>query len=564
MDIPLNISEISVPQRNSFFNYNSLHEGIMRKFLYNITPSFIRSFDAYLLKNAPLGWQLQLPTITWSWFLITLITLPIPFLVKLDNTGDDDIIGVILIAVLTAVLEAFLFVYILIQFNVTKTFGKRVVLNGFKEQLAYLYVFLLCMLHIIFYPLIVDVRKSKLMTDEEIRNEAVIYNQASFYFMGKEPSYRYFPSDSSFLHYEFLEQYGYAIYREANGNAAETYYIERVKPAMRNFFLYDSEMIDSKYTRDVIGCPKLYLTEDNYITEVYYNYNADGSYKPVDTLYFETYQLQKKTDAERLRDISAFLKLYKKYSYNYSDTYFDSPEETLNKYKSNRFSPVVTSMDGISRDYPVTTVDGELEAADNSTQVDGYRISEVHSTISEARYRKWHNVFLRFIIAFHVALCFSVLLFLFKNTRLREFILMFVYTGLLALAVIILTVVFSGKEDFGIHVVLLVFLTGIYFSFLEPKAKHFSSLKTIFVLVSNATFAYAPLFFFLYFYEYMEVGKLDYEYCNTHQQLCDERRALADMILYSCIWGGIAFYILLGSTLYKKTYERFNALPLAK
>ncbi len=536
----------------------------MRKFIHKITPSFIQSFNTYLLKHAPVGWQLQLPTITWCWFLITLLTIPIPFLVKLDNTGDDDIIAVILIAVLTAVLEAFLFVYILIQFNVTKTFGRRVFLNGFKEQLAYLYVFMLCMMHIIFYPLVVDIRKGNLMTAEEIRSEAIIYNQASFYFMGKKTCYLYFPSDSSFLHYEYFEEYDYKNSSETGGNAAATYYIERVKPAMKNYFLYDSEMIDSKYTRDVIGCPKLYMTEDNYIQEEYYNYNADGTYHLLDTLYYEKYQLQKKTDAERLRDISDFLKLYKKYSYNYSTIYFDSPEETLNKYKSNRFSQVISDPNSISTDYAVTSVDGEAEVVDNSTQVNGYQISDVHSTISESKYNKWPNLFLRLIIVFHVAICFGVLLFLFKNTRLRDFILMFVYTGLLALAVIILTVVFSGKEDFGIHVVLLVFLTGMYFSFFEPRAKHYSSLKTVFVLVSNATFAYAPLFFFLYFYEYLGVGKLEYEYCVNHQDICDERREMANLIMYCCIWGGIAFYLLLGSTVYKKTYERLNALPLAK
>ena len=178
---------------------------MMMKFIDKITPSIIRVFNQHLLKHAPLGWQLQLPTITWVWILVTVITLPIPFLIHIDNSGDDDTLAIILISVLTAVQEGFLFVYILIQFNNTKSFGKQVILNGFKEQFGYLYVFMLCMLHIIFYPLIIDIRKGNLMTPQEIKQEAIIFNTASFYFMGEPSDYRYFPTEKSYLKYKYYD-----------------------------------------------------------------------------------------------------------------------------------------------------------------------------------------------------------------------------------------------------------------------------------------------------------------------------------------------------------------------
>jgi hypothetical protein len=551
----------------------------MRKFIDKITPSFIRSYNTTLLKNAPLGWQLQLPTITWLWFLVTLLTVPIPFLINQDKSGDDDIIAVILIAVLTAVLVAFLFVYILIQFNNTKTFGRRVFLNGLKEQFAYLYVFMLCSLHIIFYPLIVDIRKSNLMTAEEIRKEAVVYNQASFYFMGEPNAYRYFPSDETFLHYKKLELYGQYGSQDEDYNGEqvasrehykETYYIEHVKPMMRAYFRGETEILDPIYIRNLKNCPKLYMVEGNNLYENYYDYGSSYARQlELDTLHYDKYQLKNKSDAERLKDIIAFIKLYNKYSTDeyFSLIHFEAPDEILQKYNSNSFSKTFHDLDGdISSDHQVMTVEGKVEVEESMDQLSHYRISNVHGTIARAKFYKWEHLLMRLTITFFVALCLSILLFLFKNARLREFILMFVYSALLALAVIILTIILFGDEDFGVHVVMIVFFIGIYFSFLDQRSEHYSSLKTIFILLSNATFAFAPIFLFMYFHEYLDIGQIEdsYEYCKKNPVACDEHYAMVDLIQNCSLWGGIAFYLFIGSTFYKKVYERIQALPLAK
>jgi hypothetical protein len=537
----------------------------MRKFIDKITPSFILAYNARLLKNAPLGWQLQLPTITWVWLLITIITLPIPFFITLEKRGDDDVLAAILISVLTAVLEGFLFAYIVIQFNNTKTFGRRVFLNGFKEQLAYLYVFMLCMLHIIFYPLIVDIRKGNLMTAEEIRKEAVTYNQASFYFMSDARAYRYFPTDETFLHYEELE--GSAEYRGDNDHlqSKETYYIETVKPMMRAYFSGESEFSSPKCTRDVVGCPKMYMIEDNYISEHYYG-DYDFDYRR--NLYFEKYQLKKKSDEERLKDIVDFIKMYTKYSDDYyGNVGFQQPEIILSNYKSNRFISCFHETDNISDG--ITSVDVyAVEPASNISQLDGYRISSVHNTISGSQKYKWRDLWVRLGITFHVALCLSVLLFIFKNIRLREFILTFVYSALLVLAVIILTIVLFQDEAFAIHVMWVVFLLGIYFSFFEQNAKHYSSLKTTFILLTNAVFSYAPLVIYVYFHEYLTMWHLPDDFSCTastgNQAICDAHYQMHQILFHGLLWGGPVFYILFGSTLYKKTYERLLALPLAK
>jgi|GEM_PF-4561468 hypothetical protein len=552
----------------------------MKKFIDRITPSFIKRYNDYLLKNAPLGWQLQLPTITWLWFLITLITLPLPFLYALDLRGKDDIQGIILVSVLTAVLEGGLFVYLLIQFNSTKSFGKRVVINGFKEQFAYLYVFMLCMVHIIFYPIIVDYRKGDVMSEKEIIQEAVTYNKAVHYFMGDEYHYRYFPSDSSFLHYMYIKKYPSYEYREASDegyeNKEEEYYIEQVKPLLQPYFLPDTELIAPQYTRVLKRCPKLYMIYDSYLNENYSDESNIRFYK--DSLHYEKYQLQKKSDDERMDDIKKLIVLYTRYSESYNESsyyndmiYFDSPKQILEKYKTNHFDWVMYNEDEVSRAVPVKIIDGEEVTRDIYAELNDYKISEVHSTIMGAKQNKWKHLFLRLMVCFHVAVAFSLLLFLFKNIRLKEFILMFVYPALLTLAVSILNVVlFRGKEHFPIHVIIAVFLVGVYFSFLNRRNKQFSSLKTIFILLTNLTLAYAPVFLFLYFHEYHDIGKIenaDYyypNYCGDHPEICAQHEFMLDVIMQSCLWGGIAFYFLIGSFLYKKVYERIWALPLKK
>ena len=163
---------------------------------------------------------------------------------------------------------------------------------------------------------------------------------------------------------------------------------------------------------------------------------------------------------------------------------------------------------------------------------------------------------MRLMVCFFVGLCLSIFLFVFKNVRLKEFILVFVYTGLLTLAVSIINVVFNGDEDFPIHVVWIVFLAGIYFSFFDRNSQHFSSIKAILILLSNLVFAFMPIALFSYFHEYLDIGKIpnEYEYCLKHSQECDRHHEIVELFRYGSLWGGIILYMLLGSMLYKRVY----------
>lgn len=521
----------------------------MKRFLDRITPSFIHRINDRLLKNDVLGWQLQLPLIIWLGLLIGLFMIPLPFLYSLDISGNSDKIGIISIGVIIAVLEFFLFGYILIQFNATKIFGKKTFARGLKEQFAYLLVMLLCLIYVIFAPLILDFRKSGYMTEGKIQEEAIVYNKARHYFMDGLNDYKYFPNDSAFNY--FMGSFPTEQYR----NRTE-YYIEVIKPMLTPYFTQDSSMdyIDLQYERSE-KVPQLYYIEDEYIKEDY-SYKKDDSFfmQPRKKLY--EYQLLEKTDEERLGDIKNFIALYKKYEnkehFHYREKLdFETPESILQKYQSNQYSRTINPIDADDK-YP------------NASFLEDDIIEEVHSTVIDSKYDKWEDTWTRAVVCFHFAFVFALLIFVFKNVRLREFILTFVYSGLLVLVISIVSGVTGANEILPLHTLILLLFTGLFFAFTINNWNYFSHKKTILVILSNIFFAYVPIFFFWYFHEYLDWWKHTQEFCESFPIECREHDEMISSIRWICLWAGQGLYVLVGSLFYKTVYEKVFALPLPK
>jgi hypothetical protein len=530
----------------------------MKKFLDRITPSFIHRINLYLLKNDILGWQLQLPLILWLWFLISLITLPVPFLFNIDISAEDDKVGAGMIGGCLGILQFFLFSALLLQFNASKTFGKKTFANGLKEQLSYLIIMALCLVNVVFWPLIIDYRKSDYMTDQQIRNEAIVYNKARHYFMDSWDRYEYFPNDSFFKFYMEIKAYNENGVRTTR-LTKEIYYAEVVKPALAPFFTHDQDtamrQIDPMYNRAKKG-PLLYCIDTEFLNENFYlNVQERWLFDTVPSFKSYQYQLEKKTDQVRLKEIKEFIVLYNKYDKDYYKNFkFDSPEIVLQKYKDNQFIRCIKDI------HPSLNDEGEEV---ESIMLDSYPINRVHRNIIEAKYEKWEETGIRAMVCFFIVLGFSLLMFIFKNVRLRAFILTFVYTGLLALFIGIISAL-SHLDFIAVHTPFILFFTGIFFVLTINRWPHYSLIKTIFAIVSNFCFAFAPIVLFIYFHEYLDFWKIDYSICEHNQALCREHRELMGLIQLACLWGGIAFYLLFGSLFYKRFYEKALALPLHK
>ncbi|MFL5730761.1 MAG: DUF1772 domain-containing protein, partial [Cytophagaceae bacterium] len=455
----------------------------MKRFLNSITPAFIHRVNDGMLRNNVLGWQLQLPQILWLWLLILVFTLPVPLLYPLKFSGSDDEFAVGSIGVLIGIMQFFLYGFLLIRFNATKSFGKPVLFHGTMEQLAYVVVMFLCLTQVVLFPLVIDFRKSGVISSEEIKEETVIYNKGRHYIMDDFSYYRYFPDDATFK--KFMEIN--AVYQE-NYRNQEEYYSQVVQPMLDEFM---SRQKSSEYpARNAVG-PKLYFTGIDYLTEDEDYYSSETNY-----LRYIKYQLVPKTDAERLMEIKNFIRVFKKYEnygndgrdYDYTNPVtFQDPETILKQYKLNQFTPVV-------------------EPAGASV-INNYSISRVHDTLLSSTSRKIKGLATRSLICFHVALVFAIFLFIFKNVRLREFILSYVYVGLLTIVVVIFTIIGNLKEGLALHVPIFVFFTGLVVGVLVRDWNHYSHIRTVFIIVSNMCFAYAPIYFFLYATEYLRWGK---------------------------------------------------------
>jgi hypothetical protein len=526
----------------------------MKRFLNKITPAFIHQVNAGLLKNNVLGWQLQLPLILWFWLLISLLTISVPFLYPLDLSGNDDEEGTIAIGILLGILQFFLYGYILIQFNATKNLGKKIFLHGIKEQLAYFIVMVLCLSQLVLYPIILDYRKSAHMTDEEIIKEALIYNNGRAYFMDSDESYLFFPNDSLFKEYiNFRTPSDLDIEADTTKfNSQNDFYERGIEPLVAPFYSDDEYRlsIDPKYGgRDGNG-PQLYFTGDDYLQIEY----LDDFY--LDSVRYCT-QLTKKSDVVRLSEIKAFILLYKKYEATRSPQYdekieFNSPEIILQKYKSNKFEPVIEWAENMP-DYKT-----------KEPSVYNGLIDSVHSTVWESRYEKWDKMEDRAFGCFFVCLAFAILIFVFKNVRIKEFILSFVYCGLLVMVVTIMCIVTRLEEHLALHVPIIIFFTGIYFTISSKTWPGYMSLKTVFVIVSNICIAFVPIFFFFYFTEYLDFLSYSYKYCEVHPDECARQSEIKDLVRLICLWGGSIGYLFLGSLLYKWAYQKIFALPLRK
>ncbi|MFN6947048.1 MAG: hypothetical protein ACK4ND_19045 [Cytophagaceae bacterium] len=523
----------------------------MKRFLYRITPSFVHRINDNLLKNDVLGWQLQLPSILWLWFLISLITLPVALIYPLDVVGTSDKIGVRSIAIITTVLQFFLYGFILIQFNSTKLFGKKTFLHGLKEQLAYFLVMFLCFTNVILFPLVIDIRKTDFFSDETIVNEQITYNKARHYFMEYSSQYHYFPDGKYFQTYMEMTPSDSGRFR----NRYE-YYGEIVKPLIAPYLSdVDQVNLDSRYATRTDSVPQFYYTEDDYVSDfMYYKINPDIYNKagyPLDYNY-SLCQLHNKSDNERLEEIKEFISLFKKYQTlrnpYWKTVTFKSPEDILKNYHSNRFASSVY----------------EKKEYDRYAHIQNEVVSNVHSNILSSKYNKWRNAGVSAGVSFHIAIVLCILIFIFKNVRLRPFILSFVYLGLLIFIISIITILTNTKDFFAVHVPLGIFFLGLFYVFRVKSWNHYSQNKTIISIYTNMAFAYAPLFFFFYLSGYLNLWELPYEYCKVNPQICDERRLVLDTIREALVWGGPVLYLFLGSFIFKRFYNIVLSLPLLK
>src|SRR5204862_1509594 len=118
-------------------------------------------------------------------------------------------------------------------------------------------------------------------------------------------------------------------------------------------------------------------------------------------------------------------------------TKFRSSKEILKRYNENVF-------------YQCIILDNESNY-ENESHIGNYRIYSTHQTVMEAKYRKSENALILSFICGIIALTFSILFFVFKNVRLKTFILLFVFSALLSIVVAVFDVLIRTNGFMSMH-----------------------------------------------------------------------------------------------------------------
>ncbi|MCU0429000.1 MAG: hypothetical protein MUF42_03435 [Cytophagaceae bacterium] len=518
----------------------------MRKILDAITPSFIFNMEQRLLLSSPLAWQFQLPRILWFWLLFSALGVVFPLSMQLEEAMNGyDMEYLVTLTVVLAILQFFLFGYFLLQFNATKSFIERRWWHGIAEQLVYVLVMFLCVSQFFINYYLWESRKAGYMTPDEIVQEIKQINQARHYFMAKENDYKYFSSKKQFV--EFMD-FGHSM----------DYYNEVIWPEVKGYMNFDEESMSwklkPKYNRSADG-PKLFYIGSEYMGDEFTEpserlFSSNGFYSSSGKSADYTYQVHSKSKQQRLKEIKDFINLFHKYEYAryqyYEPVQFQSAEEILKAYESNIFQPVLLH---------------SYETSETQS-LSFYSIQNVHETVMNARLGMKRHLQEVLIILFIISLPFALLLFVYKNTTLRSLLLTVLAVILLAVFSTLLAIVTNLTEHLLLHVPLVVVALGLLFTL--KNQKQYSVVRTMFMIVANVCFAMLPLYLFVYATEYWKWLQLPYDSYEHDYSLYEANRYFKEGLAWLCFWGGIVFYLLVGTVFFKKKYEANWALPDSK
>jgi hypothetical protein len=493
-----------------------------------VTPAIINKLNYRFIIYSRIAGEFQLPKILWIWMLVTVLSIPVAFFCDLDILSGNDKEIVLQFSVITGFIQIYLYAVILNQYRSVQSFAKTGLFYGIKEQLIYLFVTMLCCTNAIILPFIIDWRTSRAMTTDQIQKEREIFNRARHYFMSDQVDYHYFPDRKTLNAFSF---------KDHDKSKREEFYLNEIRPLLVPYFTEDTSFrkIDMVYTRNA-GGPQLYYVGEDFadifnIGAYYYNITYRKEEYPGKL----NYQFIQKSDAQHLKDITEFIRLNERYqeyglksSYAFLEIKFEDPSEILARFKSNQFSPCVIIQN------PHTTIPNSLS---------GDVINNAHFNIIDSGKNKWNNALAAFYICLFPAYMIALLFFIYKNVRFKEFILSLVYGALLILMIALLTVVTGDNGVIASLIPFVILFSGIFLILTLRFYRHFSSFKIFVVIFSNLIFPLIPFYFFLF-----------------NRGIRDFYSGYGFAAGYY-IGGTLVIYLLIGSVIYKRAYEKIYALP---
>jgi len=449
-----------------------------------------KNIQKYLLINYPLLWNTKVvPTtvilivINLIFFFIGLEKGKLDFFENDNNYTYDDEAVVIFFSILVSILILIMWLVFYFKNNSFKSFYPKRTLSLFKEWSIVLFICFLISLFTCSYYYGKDVRMRSYFTEQEAKKRCEILSKASFFIQG---------SYSNNYNYNYNDYSEVAVAEEAkaavmaadtavatndsikfNGKRYSFYSLLNKNLNSYTFFDYDTDSIRKKTIKtwlvnqqkdSIKSMFKKYLAiakehnlkaniDENKWFDLVYDYPSFMNYREIGAsdVNYEYYEnINQKQDT-----VNKYIKVIKGVKYEYY-RYF-VPEKSLN-FNYNKISEA-----WVSPNMSIASI----------------------------------------LIPFYFAIALSLLIFAFRVTSGRNWLIAVISLGVVSILLGIFSIIIRSDYSFAVAVILLTFFTFSYFFVTISRKKS----KNISGVILNAMLWLFPSFFPLIYYVILEILK---------------------------------------------------------
>lgn len=445
-----------------------------------------KNIQKYLLINYPLLWNTKVVATTFILIVINLIFFfiglekgKLDFFENDNNYNYDDEAVVIFFSILVSILLLILWLVFYFKNNSFKSFYPKRTLSLFKEWFIVLFISFLISLFTSSYYYGKDVRMRSYFTEQEAKNRCEILSKASFFVEGSY-SNNYYDEDYDEIQVAEASKVSVIAADTAvaandsikfNGKKYSYFSLLNKNVNSYSFFDHESDSIRKKTIKTW-----LVNQQKDSIKSVFKKYLTIA----------KEHNLKANIDENKwlnlVYDYPNFVNYREIGSSNMNYEYYDNvnqPQDSLNKY--------IKVVNGVKYEYYKYFV------PEKSLNYNYDKISEAWVAPNMS--------FASILISFYFAIGLSLLIFGFRVTSGRNWLIAVISLGIISILLGIFSIIIRSDYSFAVAVILLTLFTFIYFIVTISRKKS----KNISGVILNAMLWLFPSFFPLIYYVILEV-----------------------------------------------------------
>lgn len=554
------------------------------KWIYSIAPKALKRLDNHLRVNYVWIWATRAHLAIYLALVLSLFFCVIGLLIPMDIQQlmqVKDILNFFFPLLIPAYLLMGYYLFQLVLFNVDKKFARN-------KSWYIIPIFLLTNLSLL-SPFLIPVgmsvvlnhKISSVVTDEEFIEDRNHLLKACFFSYNREYDFGYYVDDQ-----EYLSQNNYTTFRPRIYVEEESYE-DKYKIVLRDSIFYHkgifthqrpklyrlaneesrSFILDKEF--EVKGA-KNRITQES--TPVLPHYILDSLnilfYKSLNTNYdLDTAQFY-------LGKLNQHIQKYTKFD-------VVNVDKIIADHQANRYQNYTLNS---LRNYKLIGTDYSYDSYDYTEVVSRHSpYYKPHKYIPELIKKRLKNIataknnffpnssgtFLK--VMFYVTFFLSVLIVLFKMVHWKQFLLIFLLTGILLAVIGVFEGVFRLRGFSLNNITLVIMLLSYLKLFTTYKAGNYFWLNNQLVIFAFLFMPFTFLFLLSYLanvlnfwdWEYFLINYRELSRDGTHLEYTPAYYALKDRVYFWSFHGGLFFFVVLLPGLHK-TFIRLQALPKAK